>query len=74
MSNHTIFHIINTYVVDTTINSCMSKILATVAACNRTVAKARRTIEHSPEFGSDDDPDEDGRPTTRIPPGGFLTG
>ncbi|ELZ06709.1 MULTISPECIES: hypothetical protein [Natrialba] len=52
----------------------MSKILATVAACNRTVAKARRTIEHSPEFGSDDDPDEDGRPTTRIPPGGFLTG
>lgn len=69
-----IFHLINTYVADGTINSCMSKILATVAACNRTVAKARRTIRHSPEFGDDTNADEDGRPSTRIPPGGFLTG
>ncbi|WP_171908255.1 hypothetical protein [Natrialba sp. SSL1] len=52
----------------------MSKILATVAACNRTVAKARRTVRHSPEFGDDTNADEDGRPSTRIPPGGFLTG
>ncbi|ELY30021.1 hypothetical protein C500_10434 [Natrialba magadii ATCC 43099] len=52
----------------------MSNILAMVATCNRTVAKARRTVKHSPEFGDDNSADEDGRPSTRIPPGGFLTG
>ncbi|WP_254532223.1 hypothetical protein [Natrinema gelatinilyticum] len=52
----------------------MSKLLATVAAGTQRFTKARRTIAHSPEFGDDRTTDETGRPTTRIPPGGFLTG
>ena len=52
----------------------MSKILATVTAGTQRIAKARRTIAHSPAFGNDQTTDEDGRPATRIPPGGFLTG
>ncbi|WP_168927073.1 hypothetical protein [Natronorubrum aibiense] len=52
----------------------MSKILAAVTAGTQRIAKARRTVAHSPQFGDDQSADEDGRPTTRIPPGGFLTG
>ncbi|QLG49715.1 hypothetical protein [Natrinema halophilum] len=52
----------------------MSKVLATITAGTRRFAKARRTIAHSPDFGDDRSTNEDGRPTTRIPPGGFLTG
>lgn len=52
----------------------MSKILATVTAGTKRLAKARRTIRHSPEFGADQLTDEDDGPATRIPPGGFLTG
>ncbi|SEH17515.1 hypothetical protein SAMN04487967_3224 [Natronorubrum sediminis] len=51
----------------------MSKILATLTAGTQRLAKARRTIEHSPEFGADDETNEDS-PTGQIPPGGFLTG
>ncbi|WP_201294004.1 hypothetical protein [Natronorubrum halalkaliphilum] len=52
----------------------MSKILATVTAGSNRLAKARRTIEHSPGFGDDRSTNDDGSPATRIPPGGFLTG
>ncbi|WP_195893100.1 hypothetical protein [Halopiger djelfimassiliensis] len=52
----------------------MSKILAAVTAGTERLATARRTIRHSPEFGDDRTANEDGRPATRIPPGGFLTG
>ena len=52
----------------------MSKILAAVTAGTRRLAKTRRTIRHSPEFGEDRTTNEDGSPATRIPPGGFLTG
>jgi hypothetical protein len=52
----------------------MSKILATVTAGTQRLAKTRRTIAHSPALGSDQSTTEDGRPATRIPPGGFLTG
>ncbi|WP_162832111.1 MULTISPECIES: hypothetical protein [Natronorubrum] len=51
----------------------MSKILATVTAGTRRVAKARRTIEHSPQFGGDQETDGYS-PSGQIPPGGFLTG
>ncbi len=52
----------------------MSKILATVTAGTQRIAKTRRTIAHSPGFGDGRSTSEDGRPATRIPPGGFLTG
>ncbi|MGM0388389.1 hypothetical protein [Natrinema limicola] len=52
----------------------MSKLLAAVTAGIQRIAKARRTIAHSPAFGEDRTTDEEGRPATRIPPGGFLTG
>lgn len=52
----------------------MSKIVAIAATGTQRLAKARRTIEHSPAFGDDRTTDEGGRPATRIPPGGFLTG
>ncbi|QSX00570.1 hypothetical protein [Haloterrigena alkaliphila] len=52
----------------------MSKILATVTAGTQRIAKARRTIQHSPALGEDRATNEDGTPATRIPPGGFLTG
>ncbi|MFD1565212.1 hypothetical protein ACFR99_16870 [Haloarchaeobius amylolyticus] len=52
----------------------MSKILAAVTASTQQIAKARRTIAHSPELGDDQATDEQGRPATRISPGGFLTG
>lgn len=52
----------------------MSKLLSTVAAGTTRLAKTRRTIRHSPQFGEDRTTGEDGRPATRIPPGGFLTG
>ncbi|MDS0476110.1 hypothetical protein [Natrinema sp. 1APR25-10V2] len=52
----------------------MSKLLATVTAGTQRIAKTRRTIAHSPAFGDDRPTNEDGRPATRIPPGGFLTG
>lgn len=52
----------------------MSKILATITAGTQRIAKARRTIAHSPSLGDDRSTDEDGRPATRIPAGGLLTG
>ena len=52
----------------------MSKLLATVTASSQRIAKARRTIRHSPDFGDDRATKEDGSPATRIPTGGFLTG
>ncbi|ELZ21708.1 hypothetical protein C477_05179 [Haloterrigena salina JCM 13891] len=52
----------------------MSKILATVTASTQRLAKVRRTIRHSPDFGDDVSTNEDGTPATRIPTGGFLTG
>ncbi|QLK24624.1 hypothetical protein HYG81_10865 [Natrinema zhouii] len=52
----------------------MSKILATVTASTQRIGKARRTIAHSPSLGDDQTTNEDGRPATRILPGGFLTG
>ncbi|WP_254762376.1 hypothetical protein [Natrinema marinum] len=52
----------------------MSKLLTTVTASTNRLAKTRRTIAHSPDFGGDRPTDESGRPATRIPPGGFLTG
>ncbi|WP_226004882.1 hypothetical protein [Natrinema salinisoli] len=52
----------------------MSKIFTTVTAGTQRIAKARRTIAHSPSLGADQATTEDGRPATRIPPAGFLTG
>ena len=52
----------------------MSKIFATVTAGSKRLAKTRRTIRHSPDFGGDRATNEDGSPATRIPTGGFLTG
>ncbi|ELY55105.1 hypothetical protein [Natronolimnohabitans innermongolicus] len=52
----------------------MSKLLATVTAGTQRLAKARRTIRHSPQFGDDQSSDDDESPAGRIPPGGFLTG
>ncbi|WP_436346221.1 hypothetical protein [Natronorubrum sp. FCH18a] len=51
----------------------MSKILATVTAGTRRMAKARRTIAHSPQLGENQQTDDDS-PSGQIPPGGFLTG
>ena len=52
----------------------MSNIFTTVAAGTQRLAKARRTIRNSPDFGDDRASNEDGTPVTRIPTGGFLTG
>ncbi|WP_222915376.1 hypothetical protein [Natrinema sp. SYSU A 869] len=52
----------------------MSKIFTTVTAGTQRIAKARRTIAYSPALGEGQTTDEDGRPATRILPGGFLTG
>ena len=52
----------------------MSKILATVTGSTQRLAKARRTIRNSPSLGDDKSTNEDGRPATRIPTGGLLTG
>ncbi|ELZ19249.1 hypothetical protein C476_12346 [Natrinema limicola JCM 13563] len=71
---NTIVHLENPYVIDVLLYSCMSKLLAAVTAGIQRIAKARRTIAHSPAFGEDRTTDEEGRPATRIPPGGFLTG
>jgi len=71
---NTIVHLENTYLYDVLLYSCMSKLLATITASTQRITKARRTIAHSPAFGADRTTDEAGRPATRIPPGGFLTG
>ncbi|SDR28342.1 hypothetical protein [Natronobacterium texcoconense] len=51
----------------------MSKLLTILATYSRIGAKAKRTIEHSPEF-SGVQTSENGRPERQAPAGGFLTG
>ncbi|WP_306054897.1 hypothetical protein [Natronococcus wangiae] len=51
----------------------MSKIMSVLTTAAGITAKARRTINHSPQF-SGVQRGENGRPDTQVPAGGFLTG
>lgn len=52
----------------------MSTATTILATIGRTGTKARRTIRHSPDFPGPDADTREGRPATRIPTGGLLTG